>query len=125
MLIAWQTVNAGARGEFQGQSRKAGVGVLVGCLEMLEELSGVSYEVAAAIVDWRDTDSEPNADGAESDTYLRLHGERLSLITEDDDSGNGYNAQIRRRLDAGTYFVEATPLWGGANTPYDIVVRTE
>jgi DNA uptake protein ComE-like DNA-binding protein len=39
-------------------------------LEMLEELSGVSYEVAAAIVDWRDTDSEPNADGAESDTYL-------------------------------------------------------
>ena len=39
-------------------------------LEMLELLPDMTTELAGAIVDWRDTDSEVNYEGAESDTYL-------------------------------------------------------
>lgn len=39
--------------------------------EMLAALPGMTAELAAAIVDWRDTDDEPQPDGAESETYLR------------------------------------------------------
>lgn len=44
-------------------------------LEMLERLTNlVLYpEVAAAIVDWRDADSEPELNGAEDQVYLRLN----------------------------------------------------
>ncbi|NGO39413.1 hypothetical protein G4L39_08375 [Limisphaera ngatamarikiensis] len=43
--------------------------------EMLERLTNlVLYpEVAAAIVDWRDSDSEPEVNGAEDQVYLRLN----------------------------------------------------
>lgn len=42
---------------------------------MLEMLPGISPELAAAIVDWRDTDDEVSASGAESETYgLRSPG---------------------------------------------------
>ncbi len=40
--------------------------------EMLERLPRMTPELAAAIVDWRDEDSEPGPGGAEDETYLRL-----------------------------------------------------
>jgi type II secretory pathway component PulK len=41
-------------------------------LEMLEALPYMTAELAAAIVDWRDPDTEITANGAESETYLLL-----------------------------------------------------
>jgi type II secretory pathway component PulK len=41
-------------------------------LEMLQALPGMTSELAAAIVDWRDADDEVTADGAESSDYLTL-----------------------------------------------------
>jgi len=40
--------------------------------DMLRALPGITAEVVAAIIDWRDTDDEPESGGAESETYLRL-----------------------------------------------------
>lgn len=40
--------------------------------EMLESLPGITSEMAAAIIDWRDPDSETTTGGAESDYYLLL-----------------------------------------------------
>lgn len=40
--------------------------------EMLQQLPGMTPEFAAAIVDWRDADSEPGPGGAEDEIYLRL-----------------------------------------------------
>lgn len=37
--------------------------------EMLQELPGMTLELAGAIVDWRDEDDEPSENGAESETY--------------------------------------------------------
>ncbi len=42
-------------------------------LEMLQALPGMSIELAAAIVDWRDTDSDLTPYGAESETYAALN----------------------------------------------------
>ena len=39
--------------------------------EMLEALPGMTIEMAAAIIDWRDGDSEISESGAESEYYLR------------------------------------------------------
>ncbi len=39
-------------------------------VEMLEELAGMTEEIAAAIVDWRDEDEEVSDHGAESQVYL-------------------------------------------------------
>lgn len=39
---------------------------------MLQMLPGMTVEFAAAIVDWRDTDSEPSESGAENEMYQRL-----------------------------------------------------
>lgn len=39
---------------------------------MLENLPRMTPELAAAIIDWRDADSEVTSGGAESETYLRL-----------------------------------------------------
>jgi len=41
-------------------------------VEMLEALPGMTTEFAAAIVDWRDADSEPTENGAEDEMYARL-----------------------------------------------------
>jgi type II secretory pathway component PulK len=41
--------------------------------EMLELLPDMTAEFAAAIVDWRDSDSEVTSGGAEDETYLRLN----------------------------------------------------
>jgi DNA uptake protein ComE-like DNA-binding protein len=41
-------------------------------LEMLEALPGMTAEIAAAIVDWRDTDSVLTAGGAEAQDYLMM-----------------------------------------------------
>lgn len=41
--------------------------------EMLQWLPRMTAELAAAIVDWRDTNSEPAQGGAEDETYLRLN----------------------------------------------------
>ncbi|MBT3379959.1 MAG: hypothetical protein HN742_03000 [Lentisphaerae bacterium] len=40
--------------------------------DMLKALPGMTAELAAAIIDWRDTDEDPQSGGAESETYLRL-----------------------------------------------------
>ncbi len=45
-------------------------------LEMLEALPGMTVELAAAIVDWRDEDSEPTENGAEDEIYARLNPAR-------------------------------------------------
>ena len=39
---------------------------------MLEALPNMTAEIAGAIIDWRDTDSNPTSNGAEDETYLRL-----------------------------------------------------
>lgn len=41
--------------------------------EMLEALPNMTSELAAAIIDWRDTDDEATTDGAESDYYMRMN----------------------------------------------------
>jgi len=41
-------------------------------LEMLEMLPRMTPELAAAIIDWRDSDSNVTQGGAESETYMRL-----------------------------------------------------
>jgi DNA uptake protein ComE-like DNA-binding protein len=41
-------------------------------LEMLQNLPRMTPEFAAAIIDWRDTDSNPGLGGAEDETYQRL-----------------------------------------------------
>jgi DNA uptake protein ComE-like DNA-binding protein len=43
---------------------------------MLEGLPGMTRQLAAAIVDWRDTNQEPETDGAEDETYARLNPPR-------------------------------------------------
>jgi DNA uptake protein ComE-like DNA-binding protein len=45
----------------------------VATTNMLEMLPGMTPELAAAIVDWRDSDDTITQGGAESDTYLRLN----------------------------------------------------
>jgi DNA uptake protein ComE-like DNA-binding protein len=42
-------------------------------LEMLQALPRMTEQLAAAIVDWRDTNSEATVNGAESETYQRLN----------------------------------------------------
>lgn len=42
----------------------------VATVEMLEALPGMTAELAAAIIDWRDEDSEVSPEGAESEAYL-------------------------------------------------------
>ena len=41
-------------------------------LEMMEALPNMTPEIAAAIIDWRDADSDVSTNGAEAETYLRL-----------------------------------------------------
>lgn len=41
-------------------------------LEQLQLLPDMTAQFAAAIIDWRDTDSEPTENGAEDETYARL-----------------------------------------------------
>lgn len=45
---------------------------------MLEALPGMTIELAAAIIDWRDRNSEPTENGAEDETYARLDPPRLA-----------------------------------------------
>ena len=40
--------------------------------EMIEYLPGMTLQIAAAIMDWRDTNSDLTADGAEDETYSQL-----------------------------------------------------
>jgi len=42
-------------------------------VEMLQLLPGMTPELAAAIVDWRDSDSDVTTGGAEDEVYLRLN----------------------------------------------------
>lgn len=45
-------------------------------VEMLEALPGMTSELAASIVDWRDEDSETTENGAEDEIYARLNPPR-------------------------------------------------
>lgn len=47
-------------------------------LEQLESLPRMTPEFAAAIIDWRDSDSDPSENGAEDDTYARLNPPRMA-----------------------------------------------
>ncbi|MBM3837084.1 MAG: hypothetical protein FJ398_03825 [Verrucomicrobia bacterium] len=42
-------------------------------LEMLQNLPRMTPQLAAAIIDWRDEDTNPSQDGAETETYSRLN----------------------------------------------------
>jgi hypothetical protein len=44
------------------------------------------------------------------DTYLELFTGEQDPITEDDDSGDNYDARIRWQLNAGTYLIRVHPL---------------
>ena len=46
------------------------------------------------------------------DTVLFLYDNNGNLITDDDDSGEGYNAFISERLERGTYFIEVRTYGG-------------
>jgi len=48
------------------------------------------------------------------DTLLLLYDNQGNLIEEDDDSGDGENARITTRLNAGTYYIEAKEYSGGS-----------
>ena len=81
-------------------------------LEFLQTLPGVTPELAAALLDYADTDSEPTADGAEQDYYSDLrfpyeiaNGPLTSLdellLVRGLDAGRlyGEDANLNRRLD--------------------------
>src|SRR4051812_26315412 len=55
---------------FPGESAK--VNVNSASADQLMRLPGMTEDVANAIVDWRDEDSDPPPDGAENDYYLSL-----------------------------------------------------
>ena len=55
---------------FALQDEGAKLNLNTATLEMLAALPGMTPELAAAIVDWRDSDSDLTANGAESATYL-------------------------------------------------------
>jgi len=46
------------------------------------------------------------------DTRLYLYDARGNLITDDDDSGDGMNAMVSQRLDAGTVYIELREYYG-------------
>ncbi|MCL2759831.1 MAG: hypothetical protein FWD22_06420 [Treponema sp.] len=46
------------------------------------------------------------------DTYMKLYDSNGILLAEDDDSGDGANALIRHRLNAGTYYIEVSRFTG-------------
>jgi DNA uptake protein ComE-like DNA-binding protein len=96
--------------------------------EMLEWLPGITAAVAAAIIDWRDEDSQVTPAGAEDETYQRLQpayrcknapfesveelrlvqGVTLELLYGEDTNRNGI-------LDANENDGELSPPWDNAN----------
>ena len=59
------------------------------------------------------------------DTWLALRrgaGTGFGLLEEDDDEGDGVNAQILRYLEAGEYTIEATTLDGGETGRFTLTV---
>lgn len=61
-----------------------------------------------------------------TDMVMSLYGPNnlAALVTEDDDSGAGDNAQIVSNLTAGTYFVQVRHFNAGATGNYSISVRS-
>ena len=60
------------------------------------------------------------------DTWLALRygtGTGFGLLAEDDDGGDGVDARITRRLEAGEYTIEATTLVGGVTGSYTLTAR--
>jgi len=69
-----------------------------------------------------DSETEVTIDLTSSvDTYLYLLNEEGTVVTRDDDGGEGRNSRITRTLPAGTYTIEATT-YGPAQTG-DFVVK--
>jgi hypothetical protein len=59
------------------------------------------------------------------DTYLRLYNADGDEITQDDDSGSGFNARIEEALGAGIWYLEMTPLYlYNDETSYEVEIRT-
>jgi len=59
-----------------------------------------------------------------TDTYLFLLNRSGTVLSEDDDSGAGSNAQIVRTLSAGTYTVEATTFASATTGTFVVSVNT-
>ena len=55
----------------------------------------------------------------EADTFLYLMAEDGARITDNDDGAAGINARIERRLEPGSYLVEATTVGGRSRGPAD------
>jgi len=58
------------------------------------------------------------------DTYLLVLDTGGNIVTEDDDSGAGANAQVYWTFAAGTYRIEATSLEAGLEGPYSLILET-
>ena len=61
-----------------------------------------------------------------ADTYLYLlngSGTAGSVVTRDDDGGDGYNSRIEQRLSAGTYTVETTTFGRSTTGSFSVSVR--
>ena len=68
---SWQT-GAPAQPFFGLVDESSKINLNTATLEMLEALPRMTPELAASIIDWRDTDSAPTGNGAESEIYMRL-----------------------------------------------------
>ena len=69
-LLGWSSESDATSPTYGLQDEAAKLNPSFATLAMLEAMPGMTAELAAAIVDWRDSDEEVTTNGAESDTYL-------------------------------------------------------
>jgi hypothetical protein len=82
-----------------------------------EVLYGLTLASAQSVViDFRRTGS------AEFDPFLRLYNHAGGEIDSDDDGGGDLNSRIERFLEAGTYLIEVSDIWGSNGGSYRISV---
>jgi len=60
---------------------------------------------------------------SEFDTYLYLMTSRYRVIDENDDGGDGLNSRIRRRMEAGIYYIVATSYRSDTTGPFTLQTR--
>jgi hypothetical protein len=59
---------------------------------------------------------------AEFDPFLRLFNQAGGEIDSDDDGAGDLNSRIERFLEAGTYLIEVSDIWGSDGGSYRISV---
>jgi hypothetical protein len=64
-------------------------------------------------------------DSEDVDAFLWLLSTGESVINNDDDSGEGFNARIEQRLNRGCYFVEATSATADESGDYTLRVQAQ